>query len=55
LFAVIFALGAPMASSEGRLVVILVGAISIFLLGFTVFFWRGPTKFALRAQYLYGA
>ena len=54
LFAVIFALGAPMAVSQGRLVVMLVGSISVFLLGFTVFFWRGPTKFALRAQYLYG-
>ena len=54
LFAVIFALGAPMASSEGRLVVMLVGTISVFLFGFMVFFWRGPTKFELRAEYLYG-
>jgi RsiW-degrading membrane proteinase PrsW (M82 family) len=53
-FAVTFALGAPMAVSEGRLVVMLVSSIGVFLLGFAVFFWRGPTKFALRAQYLYG-
>ncbi len=54
LFAVIFALGTSMAGAEGRVVVMLVGAISIFLLGFMVFFWRGPTKFRLGAEYLYG-
>jgi RsiW-degrading membrane proteinase PrsW (M82 family) len=54
IFAVIFALGAPMAESEGRLVVMLVATISIFLFGFMVFFWRGPTKFRKRAEYLYG-
>jgi RsiW-degrading membrane proteinase PrsW (M82 family) len=54
LFAAAFALGFLTAGSQGRLVEMLVGSISIFLLGFAVFFWRGPTKFALRAQYLYG-
>jgi hypothetical protein len=54
LFAVTFALGAPMAVSEGRLVMMLVGSIGVFLLGFAVFFWRGPTQFRKRAQFLYG-
>ncbi len=40
--------------SDTRLVAMIVGAISVFMLGFTVFFWRGPAKFRQRVQYLYG-
>ena len=54
LLAVTFGLGAPMAIAQGRLVMMLVGSVSVFLLGFAVFFWRGPTKFRKRAQFLYG-
>ena len=39
--------------SNTRLVAMMVGAISVFLLGLMVFFWRGTAKFRQRAQYLY--
>ena len=54
LFALIFALGTAANWSDNRLVAMIVGVIGVFLLGFAIFFWRGPAKFRQRAQYLYG-
>ena len=54
IFSLIFVLAAPMTWSESRLGALVVGAAGALMLGFTVFFWRGPVKFRRAAQYLYG-
>jgi RsiW-degrading membrane proteinase PrsW (M82 family) len=54
LVAVAFAIGVPVATADSGVLALMVGTISIFTLGFIVFFWRGPVKFRQRAQVLYG-
>jgi hypothetical protein len=50
----IMALGAPMAWPRSHQATLLLAAAGVFLLGFALFFGRGPAKFRKRAQFLYG-
>ena len=54
LFALLFAIAAPSLWSSNRLGAVGVGGIACLMLGFTLFFWRGPNRFKRNARVIYG-
>jgi hypothetical protein len=54
LLALIFVVGALASWPKSPIGALIVGATSILMLGYTVFFWLGPVKFEQDAQHLYG-
>jgi protease PrsW len=54
LLALIFVVGALASLSKSSLGALIVGATSILMFAYAVFFWLGPVKFEEAAQYLYG-
>jgi RsiW-degrading membrane proteinase PrsW (M82 family) len=53
LVAATFAIGVPVSWADSGTLALTVGTISVFSLGFVVFFWRAPAKFRQHVRLLY--